>query len=97
MFLLLDVANMLDSVIHTSCCWDEYFEDECEDECEGYADPLLDIFPNYDALIDSDSQDGPLSVQGRLREHSQFWKEKLDASRFVLDIVTDGYRYGFRN
>ena len=32
----------------------------------------------------------PISVQGRLREHSAFWLEELEASDFVRGIVTEG-------
>ena len=88
MFLLIDI---LDSVIHTSCCWDECVEIESE----GYVDPSINIFPKYDAPIDSGSQYGPLSVQRRLQERYQLWKEELEASQFVLDIITDGYKLPF--
>ena len=39
----------------------------------------------------------PVSVQGRLRvcEHSRFWLEELEASSFVRDIVSNGYRIPF--
>ena len=37
----------------------------------------------------------PVSVQGRLHEHSSFWLEELEASSFVKDIVTCGYRIPF--
>ena len=36
-----------------------------------------------------------LSVQGSLRERSKFWKEELEASQFVLGIVTNGYLLPF--
>ena len=36
-----------------------------------------------------------LYVQGSLRERSKFWKEELEASQFVLDIVTNGYLLPF--
>ena len=45
--------------------------------------------------VDSYPKDEPLSVQGRLLEHSSFWKEELEASQFVLDIVTNGYKIPF--
>ena len=33
----------------------------------------------------------PVSVQGKLHEHSSFWKEELEASSFVRDIISHGY------
>ena len=36
--------------------------------------------------------EGRVSVQGRLRSHSQFWLDNLNPSSFVRDIVTQGYR-----
>ena len=35
------------------------------------------------------------TVQGRLREHSDFWLRELECSKFVRDIVTEGYRMPF--
>ena len=40
-------------------------------------------------------KDQPLSVQERLREHSSFWEQDLEASQFVLDIITSGYKLPF--
>ena len=34
-------------------------------------------------------------VKGRLREHSEFWRSELQASQFVLNIITEGYRLPF--
>ena len=36
-----------------------------------------------------------VSVQGRLRKCSKFWTNELEASQFVCDIVTSGYRLPF--
>ena len=47
---------------------------------------LEDDTPNLGCISDK-----IFSVQGRLREHAQFWEEQLEASRFVLDIVKAGY------
>ena len=33
----------------------------------------------------------PVSVQGKLQEHSSFWMEELEASSFVRDIISHGY------
>ena len=35
------------------------------------------------------------SVQGRLRKNSKFWIDELEASQFVTDIITHGYRLPF--
>ena len=35
------------------------------------------------------------SVQGRLRKNSKFWINELEASQFIIDIVTHGYRLPF--
>ena len=37
----------------------------------------------------------PVSVQGRLHEHLSFWLEELEASSFVRDIISYGYRIPF--
>ena len=34
-------------------------------------------------------------VQGRLREHAEFWLYELQPTAFVSDIVTKGYRLPF--
>ena len=34
-------------------------------------------------------------VQGRLREHAEFWLYELEPTSFVADIVTKGYRLTF--
>ena len=41
------------------------------------------------------SETSPVNVQGRLRKHSSFWTEELEASVFVRDIVHNGYRFPF--
>ena len=48
-----------------------------------------------DHVVDSCPKDESLSVQGRLRERSSFWKDELEASQFVLDIITNGYKLPF--
>ena len=40
-------------------------------------------------------QVGPVTVQGRLREHSKIWLSDLEASEFVEQIVQFGYRISF--
>ena len=37
----------------------------------------------------------PISVQGRLHEHANFWFNELEASSFVKEIITQGYRIPF--
>ena len=37
----------------------------------------------------------PISVQDRLHEHANFWLNELEASAFVKEIVTQGYRIPF--
>ena len=70
MFLLLDVSNALDSVVHISCFWDERFGNTHE----GYFDPTLEQFPECVAAADSCSTAKPLSVQGRLKSMLIFGK-----------------------
>ena len=55
------------------------------------SDNLLNPYFEYQDLSVSDS-DSVGVVQGRLREHSQFW---LNASDFVKGIVQEGYRLPF--
>ena len=38
---------------------------------------------------------GPVSVQGRLKKCKKFWEERLEASEFVLGIIRSGYRLPF--
>ena len=47
------------------------------------------------AEFESGKAEGWVSVQGRLRSHSQFWLYNLDPSSFVRKIVTQGYRIPF--
>ena len=47
------------------------------------------------AEFESGKAEGRVSVQGRLRSHSQFWLDNLDPSSFVREIVTQGYRIPF--
>ena len=42
-------------------------------------------------VLSGRDHDMQVSVQGRFREHSQFWIEELKPSSFVHDIVTTGY------
>lgn len=37
----------------------------------------------------------PLSIQGRLYKRANFWLNELDASSFVREIMTQGYRIPF--
>ena len=41
------------------------------------------------------SEQAVVSVQGRLRKCSRFWTDKLEASQYVCDIITSGYRLPF--
>ena len=41
------------------------------------------------------SEQSVSSVQGRLRKSSKFWTDELEASPFVIDIITSGYRLPF--
>ena len=50
---------------------------------------------SYEAHAEPVGDVPPISVQGRLREHSAFWLEELEASDFVRGIVTEGYRLPF--
>ena len=52
-----------------------------------------ELEPN--AEFESGKAEGWVSVQGRLRFHSQFWLDNVDPSSFVRDIVTQGYRIPF--
>ena len=58
------------------------------------SDNLLNPYFEYQDLSVSDS-DSVGVVQGRLREHSQFWLNVLQASDFVKGIVQEGYRLPF--
>ena len=43
---------------------------------------------------------GPVSVQGRLKKCIKFWEEKLEASEFVLGIIRSGIGFpllGYRH
>ena len=57
------------------------------DAIEVVAEHLLEPVPVQDSM--------PLSVQGRLCKHANFWLNELDASSFVREIVTQGYRIPF--
>ena len=51
---------------------------------------LVKHYLENDQADDICPKDQPLSVQGRLRERSSFWKQDLEASQFVLDVITSG-------
>ena len=36
-----------------------------------------------------------ISVQGRLKQHEEFWLDELEPSSFVKRIITEGYRLPF--
>ena len=55
---------------------------------------LLNSYFEYQDLSVSDSHSVGV-VQGRLREHSQFRLNVLQASNFVKGIVQEGYRLPF--
>lgn len=57
------------------------------DNTELVVEHLLEPIPVQGAV--------PVSVQGRLHEHDDFWLNELDASRFVKDNVTSGYKLPF--
>ena len=62
----------------------------------GFSEHALEYFPECTSTLDSGYPDkSPLSVQGRLREHFEFWEVELEASQFVLDIVKNGYKLPF--
>ena len=56
---------------------------------------LVEHYLECSQADDSYPKDQPMSVQGRLRERSSFWRDELEASEFVLDIVTNGYKLPF--
>ena len=67
-----------------------------EDGSEGTSDSsLVEYYLENDQADDTCPKDQPLSVQGRLREHSSFWERDLEDSQFVLDIITGGYKLPF--
>ena len=87
LLLSLDNINVLDSVCGSAVGWEECFEDGSE----SFSEHTLEHFPACVSAIHSDIPvKSPISMQGRLWERSKFWKEELEASHFVLDIVTTG-------
>ena len=69
MSLLVDVSDVWDSVL--SCCCDTRFEDESDGPSDSV---LVEHYLEGCDAVDSYPKDEPLSVQGRLREHSSFGK-----------------------
>ena len=67
-----------------------------EDGSEGTSGSgLVEHYLENDQADDTCPKDQPLSVQGRLRERASFWEQDLEASQFVLDIITSGYKLPF--
>ena len=72
----------------------------CDDSDSDSSDSVL-VLDAIDLVTDrllepvpaGDSE--PMSVQGRLHEHANFWLNELEASTFVKEIVTQGYRIPF--
>ena len=58
--------------------------------CDEFTDDQIachsDSFETYGSIC---------SVQGRLKKHASFWLNELEASKFVRDIITSGYRLPF--
>ena len=50
------------------------------------------MFPLPSVVMDDE---GPVSVQGRLKRCVSFWESSLEASEFVLGILYSGYRLPF--
>jgi hypothetical protein len=72
----------------------------CDDTDSDGSDPVLvlDVIEMVaERLLEpvpvGDSE--PISVQGRLHGHADFWLNELEASAFVRDIITQGYRIPF--
>ena len=57
------------------------------DTADMVAERLLEPIPGGDSE--------PISVQGRLHEHADFWLNELEASTFVKEITTEGCRIPF--
>ena len=67
-----------------------------EDGSEGtLGSGLVEHYLESHQADDTCPKDQPLSVQGRLRECSNFWEQDLEASQFVLDIIISGYKLPF--
>jgi len=64
-------------------------DEESSVECDVVSDTAVD-----ESLEEPVSE---MSVQGRLRSHSEFWISELDPSQFVKDVVQTGYRLPFVN
>ena len=73
------------------CCF-VYCWDVCgEDGSEGTSGSgLVEHYLENDQADDICPKDQPLSVQERLLEHSSFWEQDLEASQFVLELITSG-------
>ena len=50
--------------------------------------------PTHSHAADQVDQ-GPVSVQGRLKKCTKFWEDELEAPEFVLGIIRSGYRLPF--
>ena len=72
------------------CCLD----DLCVEDCDGDGSVMPRELEPF-AEFDSENSMDRISVQGRLRTHSQFWLEELEPSSFIKEIVTQGYRIPF--
>ena len=70
-----------------------FMEGGIEVECLSFQKP-----DSHSSKFESAStlpQQPVVSVKGRLRKCSGFWINELEASQFVRDIVTSGYRLPF--
>ena len=64
----------------------------------GFSDPALEAIELVDVCLLEpipQKKGETVSVQGRLRKHSSFWLNDLDASSFVRGIILHGYRLPF--
>ena len=56
--------------------------------------PCHELEPAYEAGDDHDGlTSDKLSVQGRLKKHTEFWREELELPSFVKEVFMEGYRY----
>ena len=68
--------------IHWARCLDWETAIPNRTDCDQLLDPIC-------------SASNPVTVQGHLKKHENFWLNKLEPSSFVSSIITDDYRLPF--
>ena len=67
--------------------------DQSSDDVVGGADDLGQVFAQH--YWEYEDTDDAVSVKGRLAKSVRFWEKVVQASSFVVDVISSGYVKAF--